>query len=73
MDNQDRVNAEIMQNLTGEEKETFKRGLQSIGIPDPESRAALRASFKRANPNASERELDIMVTGKAPPENKGWL
>jgi hypothetical protein len=67
------INAEILASLSGKEKEDFKRGLQLLGIPDPESRAALRDAFKRANPNASEKELDIMVNGKAPPENKGWL
>ena len=72
MDKKD-INAEIMQNLKGEEREDFKRGLHSFGIPDPESRAALRDAFKRLNPNATERECDIMVNGKAPPENKGWL
>jgi len=69
----DRVNLEIMQNLTGEEKENFKRGLHNLGIPDPEDKAALRDAFKRVNPNASEKQLDILVTGKVPPENKGGL
>lgn len=69
----DRINLEIMQHLTGQEKEDFRQGLRLAGMPDPESRAALRDSFKRANPNALEKDLDIMVNGKAPPENKGWV
>jgi len=68
----DRVNLEIMQNLTGEKKENFKQGLHLLGFPDPESRAALRDAFKRANPNATEKQLDIMVTGKASPEKREW-
>lgn len=63
----------MMAGLSGEEKENFKRGLYNLGIPDPEDRAALRDAFKRGNPNASEKQLDIMVNGKTPPENRGWV
>ena len=73
MDNLDRVNTEILAKLDGQAKEDFNAGLHNLGMDDPEAKAALRNSFKRLKPNATERELDIMVTGKAPPENKGWL
>jgi hypothetical protein len=39
----------------------------------PWSEHELRESFKRLRPDASERELEIMVTGKMPSENKEWL
>jgi hypothetical protein len=38
-----------------------------------EAVAKVRDAFKRLRPNASERELDIMATGKAPEENKSWI
>jgi len=73
MDNLDNVNLEILAKLDGQAKEDFRAGLHNLAMADPETKAALRGAFNRLRPNASERELDIMVTGKAPPENKGWL
>lgn len=54
----------IAQRLKGQAKEDFKTGLGMIGYPDVETRAALRESFKRLHPNATEEQLDIMVRGK---------
>lgn len=33
----------------------------------------MRASWKRFCPNASEKELDILVSGIASEENNGWF
>jgi hypothetical protein len=63
----------VLQGLSGQAREDFKAGLRNLGYADPEVKAALTESFKRLHPNATERELDIMVTGKVPPENKGGL
>lgn len=73
MTNKD-IDAEVMAGLSGEERANFKKGLASLGMVDPEDRAALRASFKRSRPDASERELDILVTGQVPKDNKReWI
>lgn len=66
--NLDELNAEILGKLDGQAKADFKAGLRKLGMVDLEDRAALRDAFKRANPNASEKQLDIMVDGKAPRE-----
>jgi hypothetical protein len=39
----------------------------------PWSEHELRESFRRLRPHASERELEILVTGKAPSQNKEWI
>lgn len=70
----DRVNLEIMQNLTGQDRENFERGLRNMGMTNPVAKADLRASFKRFKPNATDRELDIMVSGEAPQDSKPeWI
>ena len=67
------LNREILAGLSGKEKEDFERGLHNMGMTNPDDRDALRAAFKRLRPDATERELDIMVSGKASQEGKsGW-
>lgn len=70
----DNLNAEILAGLTGKERENFEKGLRKLGMANPANRDALRAAFRRLNPNATERDLDIMVSGKAPQDNKQeWI
>lgn len=69
MDKKD-IDAQILKGLSGKKKEDFKAGLRNMGLPDQETRSALRTSFKRLCPNATEQELDIMVSGEAPQDNK---
>jgi hypothetical protein len=61
-----KLTAEHLAGLTGQDREDYLRGLQKVGLPNPEARMALIAAFKRLRPDATERELDIMVSGKAP-------
>ena len=70
----DRVNLETLQSLTGKDRENFIAGLRNMGITNPEGKADLRAAFKRYNPNATDRELDIMVSGKTPQDTEPeWI
>jgi len=69
----DKVNAEILAKLDGQERADFERGLRNIGMDNPADKAALRAAFKRFRPDATDQELDIMVSGKAPkPDKPEW-
>jgi len=58
---EEKVNEEILKKLQGQDKKEFKQGLRSLDLPDPE----LKAAFKRLCPDASEREIDIMVNPDA--------
>ena len=70
----ERVNLEIMQNLTEKDKEDFIAGLRDLGMTNPVDKADLRAAFKRLTPNATDRELDIMVAGETPGDTKReWI
>ncbi len=66
----DKLNAEVLAGLTGKERENFEKGLRKLDMANPANRDALRVAFKRLKPDATERELDIMVSGKAPQDNK---
>jgi hypothetical protein len=71
--NVDKLHLENLAKMDGQAKEDYKRGLRVLGIADPEAKASLRAAFKRLKPDSTDKELDIMVDGKAPRENKGYL
>ena len=72
--NIDSQNLEILAKLDGQAKEDFRAGLHNLAMADPEAKAALRNSFKRLKPNAMEREIDIMVAGETPQDNKKeWI
>lgn len=70
----DRVNLETMQNLRGEDRANFERCLRNLGMTNPGGKADLRAAFKQFRPDATDRELDIMVSGEAPQDSKPeWI
>jgi len=70
----DRVNLETMQSLTGKPRENFERGLRNLGMTNPAGKADLRAAFKRLKPDASDRELAIMVLGEPPQDTElPWI
>jgi len=58
----DRVNLEIMQNLTGQEKEDFKAGLKVLHLGDPEDFEALKQAFIRSG--LSPEAAEIAARGK---------
>jgi len=53
--------------FAGRTKAELERARQELKA---ESEARLRASFKSLKPEATDRELDIMVTGKEPEGQK---
>jgi hypothetical protein len=73
MEKIEEVHLRMMEGMTEEEKRDFAAGLNYMGISNPVDRVALREAWKRLRPDASEEELEILVTGKAPQENKEWL
>jgi len=70
----DRVNLEIMAGLSGKDRENYIAGLRKLGISNPVDKADLRAAFKRYLPDATDRELDIMVLSEPPQDTKpAWI
>lgn len=67
------VNSRILQGLSRKERVNFEAGLKALNMANPADRVALRESFKRLCPDATERELDIMVSGEVPPDKQGWI
>jgi len=54
------VNEEILSKLEGQDKKAFEQGLKDLKLPGSD----LRAAFKRLRPDATEKELDIMINKK---------
>ncbi|MGA2669914.1 MAG: hypothetical protein ABSF21_00630 [Dehalococcoidia bacterium] len=50
------INAEILKNLSGQEKDDLKQGLRNLGMRDPEAFEALKKSFETLglSPKAAE-------------------
>jgi len=68
-----KLHHKLMESMSEKERADFEAGLKALNMANPADRAALRESFKRLRPDATERELDIMVSGEAPPDNPEWL
>ncbi len=69
----DEVNSKILEGLSGKEKQDFEAGLRNLNMASPTDRIALREAVKRLRPDFSESQLDIMVSGEAPPDKQEWL
>jgi len=60
----DDVHSEILGKLNEEQKEAFKSSLRSMGMPDPETRAALEVSIRRLHPEYSDEQVQTFVKGR---------
>lgn len=69
----DELNARILEGLSGKAKEDFEAGLKLLSMDSPADREALRESIRRARPDFTEAQIEIFVSGKAPPDKQEWL
>lgn len=69
----DAVNARILEGLSGKAKSDFEAGLKSLNMANLADREALRESVRNLRPDFSEAQIDIMVSGEAPPDKQEWL
>jgi len=67
------VNARILEGLSGKERETFIAGLKALNMANPADREALRESICKARPDFTPEQIEIFVTGEAPPDKQEWL
>lgn len=67
------LNARILEGLSGQEKRDFEAGLEALNMANPADRIALREAIKRLRPDFTEAQIDIMVSGEAPPHKQEWL
>lgn len=67
------VNSKILEGLSGQEREDFLKGLTALNMENPEDREALRESIRKARPDFTPEQIEIFVTGEAPPDKRGWL
>ena len=69
----DELNARILEGLSDEAKRDFKAGLTLLNMDSPADRVALREAIKKLRPDFTEEQIDIMVSGEAPPDKQEWL
>ncbi|MFC1980258.1 hypothetical protein ACFLVS_05375 [Chloroflexota bacterium] len=69
----DELNAKILEGLSGKAKEDFEAGSKALNMANPADRIALREAVKRLRPDFTSAQLDIMVSGEAPPDKQEWL
>ncbi|MEW6143361.1 MAG: hypothetical protein AB1597_09475 [Chloroflexota bacterium] len=68
--NSEDIHLKNLSGLIGQAKSDYKAGLAKLGIPDPEVRASLKASFKRTflqqgmDDATADRAADIAVGGR---------
>lgn len=68
---EDTVNAEILEGLSGAERESFQEGLRALGMdPAPVGGQALREAVKRLRPDFTEQQLDTFVYGEVNPTSE---
>ena len=67
------VNAKILEGLSSKERADFEAGLKALNMANPADRAALRESIKRLRPEFTPEQIEIFVTGEAPPDKQEWL
>ena len=63
----------LMESMSEKERADFEAGLKALNMANPADRAALRESARRAFPDYTEAQIEIFVTGEAPPEKREWL
>ncbi|HUU63187.1 MAG TPA: hypothetical protein VMX96_04615 [Dehalococcoidia bacterium] len=69
----DEINSKILEGLSGKEKEYFLAGLRNLNMSNPADREALRESIRKARPDFTPEQVEIFVTGEAPPDKQEWL
>jgi hypothetical protein len=55
------INAEILEGLSGQEKEDFLAGLKALNMANPEDKATLRESVKRLHPEWTKAQVDVFM------------
>ena len=60
----DELHHKLMESMSEKEKESFLEGLKALNIANPDDRAALRESIKRARPDFTEAQIDIFIAGR---------
>jgi len=63
----DELHAEILEGVSGEEKESILRGMKILGIANPIGREALRESIRKAHPEYTEEQVEYFLEGRNPP------
>lgn len=58
------LNMKVMEGLSGQARENFIAGLESLNMTNPEDRKALRESITKLRPDFTEEQIEIFIEGR---------